>query len=107
MTDLPTDLWVASLLRRVNAAGGFAAVAAKGRGPRAPVLLLLRDRGAVAAWERVPDLTHGHRWVRAADGEAAAAAVAEKQRRFDPDLWVLELDIADAARFIGISTRET
>lgn len=26
--------------------------------------------------------------------------VLDKQRKYDPDLWVVELDIADSARFI-------
>lgn len=101
--DLPTALWLGALMRRVGAAGGFATVLARGTGDRAPALLLARDRAAISLWERVPDAARGAVWRRAADGADAADAAIARQRRFDPDLWVVELDIADAERFIGNS----
>lgn len=90
-------------MRRVRSEGGFATVIHKGYGDRAPVVLLLLDRGEVTAWERMPDIAQGHRWHQAASGSEAVEALVTRQRRFDPDLWVVELDIADAARFIDNS----
>ena len=39
-------------------------------------------------------------WVPLISGpEAEVDAAIIRQRQFDPDLWVIELDIADAERF--------
>jgi hypothetical protein len=87
-------------VRRVFAAGGFAAVLARGADAPVPVLIVTRDVGQVALWERMPDASAGRVWRVSAEGEAVEARL-EKARRYDPDCWVVELDIADAARFIG------
>ncbi len=87
-------------MRRVFAAGGFATVLARGADAPVPVLIVTRDRGTVALWERMPDAAAGRVWRVTAQGEAVEPRL-EKARRYDPDCWVVELDIADAARFIG------
>jgi len=42
----------------------------------------------------------GYEWRAVASGEAIPGWI-ERARRNDPDLWVVELDIPDAARFVA------
>jgi len=111
MTDarLAAAVEAAGLIRRTQADGDFAAIIRKGDAERGALLLLIRNRGRhVACLERAlgPDGTY--RWSRAGPGESAdSAQVAEflaKRARFDADLWAIELDIADAERFIAETT---
>ena len=50
----------------------------------------------------------GYRWQPVGPAESASSAdVAEflaRRARFDEDLWAIELDIADAERFIAETT---
>lgn len=97
---LPSSTMVPALLRLVNSAGGFATVIHKGSEWGSALLLLHRHGAEIRAYERLPALSEGPIWRQAASGEEETRVFVERQRRFDPDLWVLELDIADPARFV-------
>ena len=100
---LATGLWVGALLRRVQAEGGFGAVLAKGDAVAGSVIFVLRDGGERALARALgPDGTTI--WEVAAEGAGTVAAYLDKQRRYDPDLWIVELDIADAERFVAETT---
>ncbi len=105
-TRIPTHLEVAGLLRAVQAAGGFATVIARGERDAGTLLLLLSERGAAPrAFERMPqaDGTRGWRLSRAQDPDDPRAFWdwCDRRQRQDPDLWVVELDVAEAERFIA------
>jgi len=101
---LATRTWVSALLRRVHAAGDFATVIARGDDVAGSVIIVHRDRaGLEQAFQRVLAGDDGYRWRIAASGESVAAWIAA-QRRFDPDIWVVELDTADPARFVDEMT---
>jgi hypothetical protein len=96
---LAAGLWVSALLRRVHAAGDFATVLHRGDDVAGSVILVHRDRaGTQSARSRVvgPD---GTSWRVGARGDSVDAWVA-RQRGYDPDLWVIELDTPDLARFV-------
>jgi hypothetical protein len=97
---LPASTLAPALIRQVQAAGGFATILHKGSPWGGALLLLHRRPGQVRAYEKLPILSGKDNWRLAAEGESAVEAFAASQRRYDPDLWVLELDIADPARFI-------
>lgn len=96
----PASLLVPALIRQVQQAGGFATVLSKGSQYGSALLIVTREGGTPTAFEKVPSISGESDWRRAAAGEIDVAAFTERQRKFDPDLWVLELDIADPARFI-------
>lgn len=102
---LPARLEVSALLRQVQSAGGFAAVLHRGEPDAGSVLLVLAENGAnLRIWERMPDPS-GHRvWAqsRAETPENKSELTEYLNRRGaqDPDLWIVELDIANAERFI-------
>ena len=105
---LPTHIEVGGLIRAVEAAGGFATVLAKGERDAGSLLVICCARGENARlFERMPDLEGGRSWSlsREQDLENPIDFTHYWQRRSrqDPDCWIVELDIADGERFIGLS----
>lgn len=101
---------VAGILRRAAATGDFAAVMKKGDRDRGSLLLLIASRGRhVACLERVLSIDGAYVWRTVGPAESASSAdVAEfvgRRTRFDEDLWMIELDIAEPERFIAETTR--
>lgn len=104
---LPAQLEVSGLVRAVNAEGGFAAVLAKGE-PDSGTIMVLTSCNArdYRIYERMPQADGGRRWecVRRADDDrdGMLGAFLDRRRQQDPDLWIVELDIARGERFIGL-----
>jgi hypothetical protein len=97
---------VAGLVRRVSVEGGFATVLKKGDVDRGSILLFVSSRGShVACLERVLNLDGSYAWRAVGPGESASSTeIADflaRRTRFDEDSWAIELDIADAERFIA------
>ncbi len=102
---LPAHLEVAGLMRRVEAAGGFAMVLAKGDRDAGSIMVVTCEKGTnFQAWERIPQADGSRDWncVREADPEdrTAFADFLDRRSRLDSDLWIVELDIAQGERFI-------
>lgn len=100
---------VAGILRRAFAEGDFATVIRQGDKERGSLLLLVGSRGVhLACLERVLDIDGSYRWqIVGPTDSASSAEIAEflaRRGRFDEDLWAIELDIADAERFIAETT---
>jgi hypothetical protein len=103
---LPASTLVPALLRMVHGAGGFATVVRRGNAWGSALIILHRTADGVEAYEKLPALDALPVWRLAAAGEQAVEAYAAKQQRFDPDVWIIELDIADPARFVpGLQRR--
>ncbi|WP_242126819.1 DUF1491 family protein [Sphingobium sp. Sx8-8] len=101
---LTSAMLVGVLVRRSAAAGGFATVLVRGDDISGVILIQALERGReMCLLERVSDWAGGYSLVRCGpDPEKGAESMAqyiERRRRSDPDLWVVELDIADAERF--------
>ncbi|WP_029623624.1 DUF1491 family protein [Sphingomonas sp. PAMC 26617] len=101
---LPSGLLVSALLKRANDAGGMGMVRARGEPNSGAILLILNDNiGHSSIMERALDQLGKPALV--ATGPADSANVAEREsywrrrRDRDPDLWVIELDIASPERF--------
>lgn len=104
---LPAHLEVAGLIRAVDAAGGFATLIAKGERDAGTILVVCCANGADARlFERMPDSDGNRRWtlIRSENPENKQdfSNYLERRRKQDGDLWIVELDIADAERFIGL-----
>jgi len=101
---LSTDIWVSALIRRAEQAGTFAMVMKKGDARAGAVLVKVMDRRAETA-RLYAEATRadGERvWMQPhpdAD-EAALDAYAERARRIDPDLWVVEIDDTQGRHFL-------
>ena len=99
---LTSQVLVSSLLRRAQAGGGFGAVLARGDATAGAVLVILAARGTrTALLERLLQPDGSYAWQEAgrADTEADFQALLARRRRNDPDLWIVELDVADGERF--------
>ena len=103
MSDrLPARLEVAALLRRAESGGGFATVARSGDPDRGDIVVHIVERGAdVALVERRLAADFTYRWARQNLPEQGIAAFSSDRSRIDPDFWLIELDIADAERFVA------
>ncbi len=108
-TRLPAHIEVSALIRAVQAQGGFATVLAKGEKDAGTILILTMEKGENRAlYERMPQLDGTRRFerIRAQDPEKPQELdeyLARRQRQ-DSDIWIVELDIADAERFIATLT---
>lgn len=104
MSRLPTRLLVTGLLRRVQQAGGFATVLSHGSDSGGAILVQCLENGRFTGFfERMLDFDGNARLVSCGPAEGASAAeltdYIDRRRSRDPDLWIIELDTADAHRF--------
>ncbi len=106
---LPARLEVAALVRAVQGEGGFASILHKGDPDRGTISLLVAERGQPqAVLERRMTADFTYRWSEGApparDQGFDWRTWIENQSRIDPDCWLIELDVADAQRFIAETT---
>ncbi|MBZ9808759.1 DUF1491 family protein [Mesorhizobium sp. BR1-1-9] len=96
-----TDLWVSALLRRVFGAGGFAAVVKRGATEAGAVFVLTRSRlGEIALYGPAPQTSYDSAkpddrffsLLATAPDASALDARLEREKKFDPDIWVVEIE---------------
>ncbi len=106
---LPAHVEAAGFIRRTQAEGGFAAILRKGDPDSGALTLIVRERGELRGFlerELGPNFTYSWSFKRfepRSEGDSVSELVARKER-FDPDFWLIELDIADPERFIAETT---
>ena len=107
---LTAEFWVGAYLRRLRLADIPAYVVARGD-PTAGAVMVVQSPldGTATLHQRVPDLMTGERrWAVLTRGpEAEVAAAVARQRRFDPDLWVIEVEDRDGRHLLdeeGLAT---
>ncbi len=98
---------VSALLALAAAEGGFGAVLGKGDPDRGALKLVIAERGvAVRLLDRQLDVEGHYVWAaRVIDESLDLQQHLVRARLNDPDLWVLELDIPSAERFVAEMTR--
>ncbi|MBN2907139.1 MAG: DUF1491 family protein [Rhodobacteraceae bacterium] len=95
MTRLTAELWVSAYMTRLRLIGIPAFVVAHGDDTAGAVLVKLNTLdGQARAFQRSFDLASGDRiWGALVEGdEASVDAAIARQRGFDPDLWVIEVE---------------
>ena len=122
----PASSFIVSALRRkVEAAGGFATIIKKGD-PVAGALLLVclrapdggeslqfsPDSGPLPLLlEREPSFDGPGKWVpiinQHTENKEKIEEYLTRRRQVDPDLWIIELDVADAERIAAEITLST
>lgn len=108
MSDrLASGVLVSALLRRVHDAGGSAVVLARGDPQGGAILVVTLERGANPRLLERGIQANGRMGLLAVGpqdaSEAEVASYWSRRRGHDPDLWVIELDIAGAERFAAES----
>lgn len=99
-----SDWYVGMLLRRANDAGGMAMVRKRGDSHDGSLLIITYEKSIFSGiYQRERDLDGQSVLSRIGPADDADAEHIEgywqKRAKVDPDLWVIELDIAAAERF--------
>ncbi|MGF1549589.1 MAG: DUF1491 family protein [Sphingomonadaceae bacterium] len=102
---LTSKLLATALIRRAEAEGGFGTVIARGDPGAGAILIVVTQRGDFrAVMERSLDAEGKYCWLARGPEEGLEEPelvnFLQKKREIDPDLWIIELDIAAAERFI-------
>jgi hypothetical protein len=108
MARLASHLLVSALLRATSAAGGFGVVIRKGDRDAGAILIQCVEKGENPVLlephsnMNIED-SGGRTWSISGPPENADpdehAQYLERRTRIDPDIWIIELDIAGAAQF--------
>lgn len=101
---LASSILVNALIRRAESLGGFGMVLARGDSTAGSILLVLNERGEPAGtMERVLQATGDYLWqltpTQHTENKQEVDSLVSRRRSFDPDLWVIELDIPSPERF--------
>lgn len=109
---LKTGIWVSAYLRRCNVEGAFAVVRRRGADEAGAVFIIInRLDGTVALYGPAPqtafdDARPSERMFTAVLGGAAPAAEADAEARlarevkFDPDVWIIEVEDRAGRHFL-------
>jgi hypothetical protein len=92
---LTADIWVSAYLTRLRLAAIPAFVVARGDATAGAVMVKLNTLdGRACCYQRSFDLMTGERsWVILAQGaETDVDQSVQRQRAYDPDLWVIEVE---------------
>ncbi|WP_212523729.1 DUF1491 family protein [Actibacterium sp. MT2.3-13A] len=95
MARLTSDIWVSAYLARLRLADIPAFVVTRGDATAGAVLVKLNTLdGQARVYQRSFDLMSGERvWMVLAEGpEPEVDEAIARQRGFDPDLWVIEVE---------------
>ena len=103
---LTTDFWVSALIRTVFGQGGFAAIVSRGSAEAGAVFITVRNRlGQTALYGPAPQASYDSAkpeerlfslLIQDDEGEAVEQRLT-KERRFDTDIWVVELEPGECA----------
>ena len=104
---LPARLEIASLIRLAQNGGGFAAVLKSGEEVAGTILLVLTENGTnPRVYERMPQLDGSRAWhcskKQNTENKQEIPDYLERRSKQDDDLWIVELDIANGERLIGL-----
>ena len=104
-TRLPSHLEVSGLIRRAQAQGGFAMVLHKGEPDSGTILIVMMDnQGLGALYERMPQRDGTRYWAKSkvqdTDNKQEFEDYLTRRQRQDPDVWIIELTVADGERLI-------
>lgn len=110
---LTSDFEVAALVRKVFADGGFAAIERRGAAEAGAIYVRCRTRmGEYLLYGPAPQSDYGEGspvsrlyalMLRAAAADEIDARLA-RESRFDPDMWVVEIEVEepDVARYLEL-----
>ena len=104
MARLTAEFWVSAYLARLRLADIPAFVVARGDATAGAILVKSSTLdGQATAFQRRSDPMSGESlWMELAAGpEAAVDAAIARQRGFDPDLWVIEVEDRAGRHLLG------
>ena len=104
---LASSVQVSAFVRLANAGGDSAMVIRKGDPVAGAILLIGLVRGVnPQIFERFPSLDGGSSWElvnkQPIENDEEVRNIWQKRALRDPDLWVIELDVASQERLVGL-----
>lgn len=110
---LTSDFWVSALIRKVQGEGGFAYLARRGSKEAGAIFIKISSRfGTCDLYSPAPQTSYEEN----SDGERMFLRILhdvddpgvnermERETRFDPDLWLIELeDVADPNSLFSVT----
>ena len=108
---LPARLEIGALIRLAQNLGGFAAVLKSGDDQAGSIVLILTENGAnPRVYERMPQLDGSRAWHcsmrHGIDDTDKISKYLDRRGQQDADLWIVELDIVNGERLIGLPPPE-
>ncbi len=108
MARVTSGLWVSALIRRAQAAGAFATVMHKGNAEAGAVYVIANNLSGSStlfgpALQGAYEVGDEDRQFETLLENASEYEVSEKvaqERRFDPDLWVIEIEDREGRSFL-------
>lgn len=101
---LSTDVWVSALIRRAELEGAFATVVRKGDARAGDVVVKAYDTSTRTArlFSQSVNMEGQPLWIQpvASEMESELDAYLERRRKYDPDLWVVEIEDRQGRHFI-------
>ncbi len=100
---LPSEILVAAMLRGANDKGGFGVVRARGDAQGGMILVVATEGGETRLLERGLGPTGAPALIesRPSSADESLDDYWQRRRARDPDLWVIELDVANAERLVA------
>jgi len=102
--NIPTDIWVAALIRRANLEGALAVVSRRGDARAGAVLVRVWNSRARAMtlFSEALDSKGQSVWIRPtkSNQEADITAFVERAIGRDPDVWVVDIEDRDGRHFL-------
>lgn len=91
---LTSDFWVRAYLARLDQAGISAFITSHGDDSAGAVIVKLNTLdGKAAAWQRTLTLEGTRAWQVLVEGtEADVDTALARQKQYDPDIWVVEVE---------------
>lgn len=99
---LTSDLWVSAYLKRLSLQNIPAFIVSKGDATAGAVIVKLNQLdGQACAYHRSYDLDGNRIWAVLIDGdESDVDASLAKQQKFDPDIWIIEVEDRDGRHLL-------
>lgn len=103
---LTAHMQIDALRRMAEGAGGFAMVLKKGDPTSGQILCILLEKGDNAVlYARQMAVDFSYQWDEVAlKSDDSITEYCIRSRARDPDLWIIELDVADTAPLIAALT---
>ena len=106
MSDtLPSRLRVDALRRLAENGGDTAMILQKGDEDRGEILVIMAHRGTIISGYERRFNGDAYQWetIKAIQEDSQKTAeYCAKRRKNDPDLWLIELDVAQPERFVAV-----
>ncbi|WP_274424892.1 DUF1491 family protein [Chelativorans sp. YIM 93263] len=109
-----SDLWVSALLKRIFSDGGFATIRRRGAREAGAIFLIRRTRlGELHFYGPAPQTSYDEAkpddrqftHVTTTTEEADIERHLEKEMRFDPDVWIVEVEMdSDISDYLALAT---